>query len=138
MFFGILLFVVAVVISYTLSNMVNDLDSNRVREVSEGSEETLGGSSFYIVVFLFLILVYLAYRVFYVELSPWFKLRKMKKKNDPIEFMEYLSEEIRKSRKDKDKQKALIGKLNHFYSYLGKVEKEKILKIGSVRKYIRN
>jgi predicted PurR-regulated permease PerM len=132
---GILLFIVAVSISYILSNVVNTIDSNEMKEPRRTTQNS--GISSYILVFLFIVLVYLIYHAIYVEMRPRIKMRKIKGREDPMEFMEYLSEEIRKSKKDKKKQEELIDRLNNFYAYSEKSEKEKAMKIGAIRKYLK-
>lgn len=134
--FGVLLFIIAVSISYILSNVVNTLDSNTLKEIKEKEDSSQENFSVYFISILFLIFVYLIYHLFFVELKPWLKMRDVKRRKDPIEFMEYLSDEIEKSRKDEKRKQALIEKLNHFYSYAEKDEKEKAKSIRGIRKYI--
>ena len=134
---GVLLFIVAVSISYMLSNVVSILDSNTLRAIEENKASNQKDASTYIAAILFLVFIYLIYHIFFVELKPWFKMKKIKKREDPIEFMEYLSEEIRKNKKNKKKQNELIGRLNTFYEYSERREKEKAMKIGAIRKYLK-
>lgn len=142
-----LFFLVAVCISYILSSIVFNLDSNSINyqetisttqnDVSEESSTFFEKQSFYILLFLFIVLAYLIYHIFWVELGPWFKLRSMKKREDPLELVEYLFDELKRNeRKNPAKAAVLMERLNHFYEYLPNEEKKEAIKIRGLKKYI--
>jgi hypothetical protein len=149
-FLIVLFFLVSVSISYILSSIIFNLGSNSINyqvglseenssELNQSQEEqsALTKQSAYVLVFLFLILVYLIYHIIYIELAPWFKMRAMKKREDPLELVEYLIAEIKKSeRKSPSKSSVLISRLKHFYDYLPEEEKQEALKISGLKKYL--
>ncbi len=138
-----LVFVISISISYILSTFVFEMDSNSLSYSSDSSSNSsndvsVSNYTIYLLIILFLILVYLVYHLFYVELAPFFKIKNMKKREDPAEVVEYLFDEIKKyEKKNPSKTKILIDRLNHFYDYLPEDEKKDALNsVHGLKKYI--
>ena len=136
--FLVLFFLVSISISYILSTVIFNLDSNSINSAGNISTSVPdNSSSSYILIFLFFALVYLIYHIFYIELAPWFKLRAMKKRENPLDLIEFLLTEIKKNEKKfPSKASALVSRLKHFYEYLSEEDKKEALKISELRKYI--
>lgn len=142
----VLFFLISISISYILSTVIFNLDLNSINynvapsDVSQSSSHLssdLIKQSSYILIFLFLVLIYLIYHIFYIELAPWFKMRAMKQRENPVDLIEYLVDEIRKNeKKSPSTAKRLIARLNHFYEYLSIEDKKEAMAISGLRKYI--
>ena len=64
-------------------------------------------------------------------------MRAIKQREDPMDLIEFLMEEIKKSeKKSPSKTSVLVSRLKHFYEYLPEKEKKEALRISGLQKYI--
>jgi hypothetical protein len=90
-----------------------------------------------IFILLILLLIYVSYHLIANHFLPWFRIRKMKDREDPVNMFKGLVKDIQKTDADLGDYPKLTAKLKHFYEYMSKEDQKRVLKeIKEIERYI--